>query len=147
MSYASTDDVQVSLGRPLTDDEVTQADALLERVERRIYAQISDLDDRLAAEVNLTDLLVEIEADAVARKIDNPRGVLQEQDGDYMYTLDRSVHKSGGLALTDDEWSRLGISKGAFTIAPYLGRTPGVEPANYPPVYPWTSEPGWSTWP
>ena len=129
MSYAGVSDVQVSLGRPLTEDEESQADALLDRVERRIYARISDLDDRLAAEVNLTDLLVEIEADAVARKIDNPRGVLQEQDGDYMYTLDRSVLKSGGLALTDDEWGRLGVSKGAFTIGTSLGREFDVEPA------------------
>lgn len=130
MAYASLADVQVSLGRPLTEDEETQAGALLARVETRIYARISDLNTRLAAEANLADLLVEVEADVVARKIDNPRGYLQEQDGDYMYTLDRSQRKRGGLALADDEWARLGVSAGAFTIAPYLGREIDVAPSS-----------------
>ena len=121
MSYASTNDVKVSLGRPLSDDEDTQADALLDRVELRISSRIPTLEARLIAEDSLLDLLVEVEADVVARKIDNPSGYLQEQDGDYMYTRDRALLKSGGLALTDDEWSRLGVTKGAFTIGAIYG--------------------------
>lgn len=146
MSYASTSDVQVSLGRPLTDEEVTQADGLLDRIEARIRARITDLDTRIVDEDNLVQLLIEIEADAVSRKLRNPTGLLQEQDGDYAYTRDRNV-ASGELNLTDEEWARLGVTKGAFTIAPSLGREIGVEPAGYPPSYPWTYEPGWSPWP
>jgi hypothetical protein len=129
MSYAGLADVQVSLGRPLTDDEQDQADGLLDRVESRIYARISDLDTRLADEDNLVALLVEVESDAVARVLRNPSGLLQEQDGDYAYTRDRKV-ASGALELTDDEWARLGVSKGAFTIAPSLGREFDVEPSS-----------------
>ena len=129
MSYASLADVQVSLGRPLTEDEEDTADVLLDRVEARIYARISDLDDRLADEEHLVALLVEVEADVVARKIDNPRGFLQEQDGDYMYTLDRAERKRGGLAISNDEWARFGIAKGAFTIGLSLGREFDVEPS------------------
>ena len=128
-SYASLDDVRISLGRPLSDDEADQADGLLDRIESRIRQRITDLDDRIDDDVTFVDILVEIEADAVARVIKNPSGLLSEQDGDYMYTRDRSM-ASGSLRLTDEEWSRLGVTKGAFTIAPYLGREPGVEPSS-----------------
>ena len=130
MSYASTGDVKVSLGRPLSDDELDQADGLLDRVEARIAARIPTLEDRLAAEDNLVGLLVEVEADVVADKIKNPSGYLQEQDGDYMYTIDRTERRRGGLALSDDEWARLGVTTRAFTIAPSLGRTFDVEPSS-----------------
>ena len=129
MSYASTGDVKVSLGRPLSDDELFQADGLLDRVELRILARIPTLEDRLAAEDNLVGILVEIEADVVARKLNNPSGLLQEQDGDYAYTRDRKV-TSGELSLTDEEWGRLGVSKGAFTIGTSLGREFDVEPSS-----------------
>jgi hypothetical protein len=126
MSYASVDDVQVSLGRSLTTDETAQAEGLLDRIETRINRKL-DLAAALAADAGLVDILVEVEADAVARVLLNPSGYLQEQDGDYMYTRDRSV-ASGRLDLTSDEWARLGVKRGAFTIAPYLGRTPDVAP-------------------
>ena len=124
MSYATVDDVQISLGRSLTTDESTQADGLLERIETRINRRV-DLASAIASDAALVDVLVEIEADAVARVLLNPSGYLQEQAGDYMYTRDRSI-ASGRLDLTADEWARLGVKRGAFTIAPYLGRTPDV---------------------
>lgn len=129
MSYAGVADVQVSLGRPLTEDEEQQAEGLLDRVETRIRARIPTLVERLGDEANLLDLLVEVESDAVARVLRNPSGYLQEQDGDYMYTRDRSL-ATGALNLTDDEWTRLGISKGAFTIGLSLGRTFDEEPSS-----------------
>jgi hypothetical protein len=129
MAYASTTDVQVSLGRPLAEDEQTQATGLLDRVETRIRARIPTLHDRLADESDLVALLVEVEADAVARVIRNPNAYLQEQDGDYMYTRDRSM-ATGSLHLTDDEWARLGVSKAAFTIGLSLGRTFDEEPSS-----------------
>lgn len=129
MAFAGVSDVQISLGRPLTEDEQTQAVGLLDRVETRIRARIPTLDDRLADENDLAALLVEVEADAVARVIRNPSGYIQEQDGDYMYTRDRSL-ATGALNLTNAEWARLGISKGAFTIGLSLGRTLDEEPSS-----------------
>lgn len=122
MAYAALDDVQVSLGRPLTEDEQTQANGLLDRIETRIRRRISDLSDQLDDDDDLLAVVMEVESDAVARVLRNPSGYIQEQDGDYMYTRDRTM-ATGALDLTDDEWARLGISKGAFTIATSLGRT------------------------
>lgn len=129
MAFATVSDVQISLGRPLTEDEETQAEGLLDRVETRIRARIPDLDTRLDDESDLLDLLIEVEADSVARVLRNPSGLLTEQDGDYAYTRDRSL-ASGRLFLTDEEWSRLGISKSAFTIGLSLGRTFDEEPSS-----------------
>lgn len=130
MSYASLADVVVSLGRPLTEDEETQADALLERVENRVRVRLTDLDTRLQ-EPTYIATLVEVEADAVARVLRNPGGLLQEQDGDYAYTRFRHARDvpPGQLALSSDEWARLGVSTGAFTITPSLGITDGEWPA------------------
>lgn len=129
MAYANVTDVQVSLGRLLTEDEQTQAEGLLDRVETRIRVRIPTLAERLEDEPDLLDLLIEVEADAVARVLRNPSGLLTEQDGDYAYTRDRSL-ASGRLSLTDEEWSRLGISKSAFTIGLSLGRTFDEEPSS-----------------
>jgi hypothetical protein len=129
MAYAALSDVEVSLGRPLSDDEETQAEGLLDRIETRIRRRISDLSDQLADDSDLLGVVIEVEADAVARKLSNPSGYIQEQDGDYMYTRDRS-RATGALDLTDEEWARLGISKGAFTIGTSLGRTFDEEPSS-----------------
>jgi hypothetical protein len=130
MSYASVDDVVISLGRALTEDEEAQANGLLDRVENRICARITDVDDRISSETYLS-ALVEAEADAVARVLRNPAGLLQEQDGDYAYTRFRSARDvpAGMLALSSDEWARLGVSAGAFTIKPSLGIEDGTWPA------------------
>lgn len=120
MTYATTDDVVVSLGRSLTADEATQADGLLGRIERRIIRRIRDLAAQVAGDATLEGVVVEIEADSVARVIRNPEGLRQEQAGDYMYTRATDV-PLGVLTITDEEWSRLGVSASAFTIAPSLG--------------------------
>jgi hypothetical protein len=145
MSYASLDDVVISLGRQLTEDEETQANGLLDRIENRIRARITDLDNRIDVETYLS-ALVEAESDAVARVLRNPGGLLQEQDGDYAYTRFRSAGDipGGKLALSSDEWSRLGVSSGAFTITPSLGTTEGTWPAvddNYHDSLVWISLP------
>lgn len=120
-TYAGTEDVEDSLGRVLTASESSRATRLLARIERRITSRISDLTDRISSEDDLQDLVVEAEADAVARVLRNPEGYLQEQDGDYMYIRDRSI-ASGALGLTTEEWARLGVAGGAFTIMPGRGR-------------------------
>lgn len=120
MAIAVISDVEVSLGRDLTSEQETQALGLLDRVEARIRLRIPTLDTRLADEDGLLDILTEVEADAVARVLRNPSGLLQEQDGDYAYTRDRRV-ASGALQITADEWDRLGVNRGAFTIDPTDG--------------------------
>lgn len=131
MSYAQVEDVSISLGRSLTDDELEQASALLDRIDTRIKRRLTDLAERIATDPSLLDVVVEVESDAVARVLRNPSGYLQEQDGDYLYIRDRAV-ASGVLGLTADEWARVGVKQGAFTIAPYLGRTPDEPPPGWP---------------
>jgi hypothetical protein len=118
MAYAGIDDVQLSLGRPLSDNETWRATGLLARVEGRIRARVGDLATQITADASLEAVLVEIEADAVARALRNPEGYRQEQDGDYMY-IRGDAATSGSLDLTEDEWARLGITTNGFTITPY----------------------------
>jgi hypothetical protein len=117
VAYATTTDVEVSLGRSLTAEEATRASGLLGRIEARITHRIPDLAAQITATPTLRNLVVEVEADAVARVLRNPEGFLQEQDGDYLYIRDRSL-SSGYLDLTEQEWTRLGVSSGAFTVRP-----------------------------
>jgi hypothetical protein len=118
MAYADIPDVEVSLGRPLTSDESNRAFALLDRAEARIQSRMDDLAALVAADPVLLATVVEVEADAVARVLRNPEGLLQEQDGDYMYIRSREL-PSGLLELTEAEWTRLGVGSQAFTITPY----------------------------
>lgn len=116
-TYATTNDVQVSLGRALTTDEATRATGLLTRVENRIIRRLPDLTARVAAETTYRSVVVEVESDAVARVLRNPEGYTQEQDGDYLYIRDRTL--PSGLSLTDEEWARLGVTSGAFSVTPW----------------------------
>ena len=129
MAYASPADVADRLGRPLTEAEQTQAPVLLEDAEILIRARIPDLDDRIADGLLSEAVVVMVEANAVMRVLRNPEGYRQEQDGDYMYSVDPQV-ASGRLFIADDEWRLLGVSR-AFTIVPYLA------PPSCPELDPW----------
>lgn len=124
MTYASTDDVAVSLGRDLTSPEEDRAGALLERVELTIKRRISDLATRITTDADLEGVVVRVEADAVARVLSNPNGVYQEQIDDYSYTRDRAV-SAGTLYVSADEWDDLlstpgtSVASEAFTIRPF----------------------------
>lgn len=123
MTYADAADVAVSLGRDLTADEATRATALLARVETMILRRITDLATRITDDASLEDVVVRVEADAVARVLMNPNGVYQEHVDDYSYTRDRAV-SSGALYISDEEWADLLVTPGtsvaseAFTIRP-----------------------------
>lgn len=123
MAYAATSDVEASLGRSLTSDEATQAPVLLERAELLITRRLTDLAARLSTDPGLHDVVVMVEADAVARVLRNPGGVYQESIDDYSYTRDREV-SSGRLYITEDEWELLLTTPGtsvpseAFSIRP-----------------------------
>lgn len=123
-TYASTSDVATSLVRALTTEETTYATALLARAETLILRRIPDLATRIASDDSLEDVVVAVEADAVARVLRNPGGVWQEKVDDYSYTRDRAV-STGELYISDDEWDRLLVTPGtsvasdAFTIRPF----------------------------
>lgn len=134
MTYATTVDVAVSLGRSLTSEEESQADALLARAELLILRRLPDLAARIVADATLEDVVVLVESDAVARVLRNPDGVYQERIDDYSFTRDRSI-SGGGLYISDDEWDMLLTTPGtsvpseAFTIRPSgeAGYAEGVE--------------------
>jgi hypothetical protein len=123
-TYATTADVAISLGRPLTTDETSTATGLLPRAELLITRRISDLAARIVADAALQDIVVMVEADAVARVLRNPNGVYQEHVDDYSYTRDRAI-SAGTLYISDDEWDMLLTTPGtsvpseAFTIRPF----------------------------
>lgn len=124
MTYTTTNDVVVSLGRSLTSDEDIQADSLIQRAELLIGRRISDLAVRIAADPGLEDVVVLVVSDAVARVLRNPDGIYQERVDDYSFTRDRET-STGTLHITDSEWSLLlagpgvGSDSEAFTIRPF----------------------------
>ena len=124
MTYATTSDVATSLVRALTTDEATCATGLLARAETLILRRIPDLATRITTDDSLEDVVVAVEADAVARVLRNPGGVWQERVDDYSYTRDRAI-STGELYISDDEWDRLLVTPGtsvasdAFTIRPF----------------------------
>ncbi|MFL1441823.1 Gp19/Gp15/Gp42 family protein [Nocardiopsis protaetiae] len=125
MAYATVEDVQARLNRPLTDEEEGMAETLLGDVEAILRSRIPDLDER-AENPDYLALVVQVEANAVLRVIRNPDGFRQETDGNYSYTVSAAV-ASGHLFVMDSEWALLGVTKGAFTITPHL-RAPGCAP-------------------
>ena len=67
------------------------------------------------------DDVVQVEADAVLRLVRNPDGYASETDGTYGYTFSRAV-ASGELEITPEEWARLGVHKGRFSVlVPRIG--------------------------
>ena len=117
MSYAQLSDVQARLGRPLTDDEKTQAETLLDDVELEILTRIPDLDDRITNGDLDEKVVIRVEASAVKRVILNPEGYTSESDGDYSYQLNYQL-ASGELVITEKEWALLGAGAGVFVIYP-----------------------------
>lgn len=108
MSFATVSDVQVRLGRPVTD--VEQAQTLLDDVETIIRARLGDLDARAAADEGFAGTLVMVEANAVVRVLRNPEGLrtwtVAVDDGSVTKTRDQAT-SAGGLYVTDDEWDLL----------------------------------------
>lgn len=133
MSIATPTDVETSLLRTLTDTESEYVQALLDRVEGILNVSIPDLLARSAADAGYKSLVIAVEAEAVARVFRNPTGMRQESDGSYSYSLNALV-ASGLLAITDDEWLRLGIGQlgstrgemDAYARRKFSGMTPDL---------------------
>lgn len=133
MAYAQTSDVQARLGRPLSEDETSQAAALLDDAEILIKARISDLDDKVTAGDIAEASVVMVESNAVVRLLRNPDGFISESDGDYSYQKSGRL-ATGALEILEHEWALLGASSGIFLINLKV-KTP-FEYANYTPADP-----------
>lgn len=114
MAYATASDVSNRLGRPLTTDETTQVNALLEDVEIQIKDRIPDLDDKVEDADYLAKVIM-VEANTVKRVVRNPDGYTAETDGNYSYQLNWRLN-TGEIEISEKDWALLGISSGVFTF-------------------------------
>lgn len=121
-TYATPDDVEVRLGRPLTDP--AQAVALLRDAEVLIRSRVLDLAARVADEPGFLDVVVMVEANAVVRVLRNPEGLravtVTVDDGSVTRTRDQAT-SDGALRITDDEWDLLAPVYGPG-LAPHAGK-------------------------
>lgn len=121
MSVATPIAVQTLLGRELTPEESAQVPTLLAMVERRISRRVSDFDTRIETDDSFIDAVVDVEALAVTRVLNNPDGFRSETAGGVSYTIDSRV-AAGFITILDEEWTLLGVSKSSgFSVAPVLG--------------------------
>ena len=120
MAHAILQDVTDSLGRPIVGAEATQVLGWLDKIERIVSRKLGDLDALISDGRLSAELLVDVETEAVIRKVKNPDGKVSEGIDDYNYRLNENARK-GDLFLTDDEWALLapGSPSGAWTISPY----------------------------
>lgn len=129
MTYATTSDVAVELGRPAsTEQEAAQWDAWLGRVERSIARRFTQASLVLADQVVLgapsAEDIRDVEVAAVLRKIANPSNftsVTRSIDDATLTTRREGPAVDGDpLALTDAEWAILlppnESQGGAFTV-------------------------------
>lgn len=116
ISKAQSEDVEASLMRTLTPAETTYVDTLIERTHNRILARFPLLEERSQYDPTIKGLLVEIEAEAVAR-VFRAEGVIytSESEGEYSYRLNESV-ASAALWISDEEWARLGSPLSSVTV-------------------------------
>lgn len=138
MSYATVQDVEDRLGRPLDAGETTIVQTRLNDVELIIRNRIPDLDRKVAEGSLALELVVMVEAEAVLRLVRNPEGYTAETDGNYSYQINARV-ASGAIDILPSEWALLGVKAGAFVIRPYIG----PYPTRCGPPWPWESTGGW----
>lgn len=128
MSVAQVSDVEARLGRTLSAAETTQATLWLEDVERAILRRISDAVTHAATDTNYHDTLVQVESDAVTRKLENPEGYVSESSEGYSYSFNVGAGRNrvviNPLDLTPEEWTALGWYGGAWVLPPNLQPQP-----------------------
>ena len=115
MAHATLQNVIDSLGRPIVGAEATQVGGWLDKIERIISRRLGALGALISDELLSVELLVDVETEAVIRKVKNPDGKVSEGVDDYTYRLNENARK-GDLFLTDEEWA---------LISPYLPATLG----------------------
>lgn len=121
---ATSDDV-VARWRPLSAEETTVANTLLEdawvMLKRHATRREVDLEEAIIIDADLKDDVVRVLATAVLRVLKNPEGKSQESIDDYSYTRNSGV-AGGALEFTDVELDDLlpGLAESgrAFTYDP-----------------------------
>lgn len=125
MAYATVADVEVRYGRTLTPSEAGQVGAWIGDLEAEILERIPLLELLIAAGRPTVATIARVVAQAIIRKLDNPKGLKSRTVAidDYSTTEQPWIEGTpgGGPELSDDEWAKLlpGSSGDAFTIRPY----------------------------
>lgn len=121
MAVAVVSDVEIELGRPISDpNETAQVQQWLERAERKIVKRlgpVAALDE---------DAVRDVEAMAVAAKALNPQGAASETIDDYTYRLPAETRQ---VTILDEWWDLL-------TPAPVIAPGPYVVPLGGADVWP-----------
>lgn len=118
MAYATTDDVETYLMRPLSNEEKAAALAYLGIIELVIRRETPNFATEVTTNVDFAEAVTYVEGALVADILRNPDRFQYEQAGDYAYSLQK-VLQADSLreAISTDMWWLLGVNKtGAFTI-------------------------------
>lgn len=117
MAFASADDVEMRLGRDLTDAEANQADLAIEIVSEMIL-EVAGTDEPSPAPAYYRALAIEKAIGAVT----NPNSLAVESEGLGAYTSSRTFQRAGdvGIFLTEREEAMIGrIASGVVSGSSY----------------------------
>lgn len=109
MTLATTSDVSNRLGRPLTESETGQVTLWLGDVERDITRHQPSALAMAGVDADYAATMVQVESDAVVRKVFNPQGLQAETLDSYSYSRGAAGAAADPLKLTIDEWRSLGV--------------------------------------
>lgn len=123
MSLVTADDVQVRLGRALTDLQREQVEAWLSDLEALAQVRFPDFVASVLGGAPTLDVVRAVFAQAVRRLLLNPEGLRQESRTIDDYTESRtfdSAISASVVGFTDEEWAQLvpASSSAAFSIRP-----------------------------
>lgn len=122
MALAIAQDLETSLRRELEPSERQYVGPLLERAETLIKVRIPKLDELACSSPTFRALVIQVEAEAVARvlRAENSGTYLTETEDGYSYRLNLKV-ASGLLDILPEEWNRLLGTGGFRSVAPRMG--------------------------
>lgn len=103
---ASVDDVATDLMRPLSPVEVSACGLWITQLSSLIRVRYPDVDRRVAVEPGMREVAARAVIAAIARKLSNPEGKLQESVDDYAYRRADAV-ADGSLYISDSDWASL----------------------------------------
>jgi hypothetical protein len=99
---ATTDDVEAAW-RPLTDEEITRATALIDRASRKIRRRWSDVDARIDAETLTAEDVADVVAEMVQVAMTQTPGVSQTNEGAGPFSQGVTyTNPNSRLYFTDD---------------------------------------------
>lgn len=104
-TLATYQDVEVSLGRSLSEAERIRVAWWLTGAEAQIRARLGDVSELDAETVRY------VEAEAVATRMSNPDGHSAESIDDYSYRLPSEARS---VTITDEWWAMLAPARGSF---------------------------------